>query len=279
MTTTDLPLIPVPAAPAGHEYRRVRVDVFSGACGAVVSGVDLASELDDDVVAEIRRALLDHAVIFFREQSLTPERAGRVQPPVRAVQPGAVRRGDHRPSRSDRCGARRERAERARVRRLVALRLLFLPEPPMGSILHAIEVPPYGADTLWANQYLAYKGLSKSMRDVVSSLRGVHSAVNAYSPKMQAIHDLFAGMTVQTSDDANRMQRTSGGARPRRDSSSARCSSTSNTPSISRASIRTSRSCCSTTCSSTRPSTATRAAGSGPRATSRSGTTAACNTW
>jgi taurine dioxygenase len=81
-----------------------------------------------------------------------------------------------------------------------------LPEPPMGSILHAIEVPPYGCDTLWANQYLAYKGLSRAMRELVRLLSGVHSAVNAYSPKMQAVHDMFAGMTVQTSDDANRAQ-------------------------------------------------------------------------
>ena len=44
------------------------------------------------------------------------------------------------------------------------------------------------------------------MREVLAGLRGIHSAVNAYSPKMQAIHDLFAGMTVQTSDDANRTQ-------------------------------------------------------------------------
>ena len=206
MTATDVPLVPVPAAPAGHEYRTITVDRHAGACGAVVRGVDLAAELADDVVAEIRRALLDHQVIFFREQSLTPEQqvafsrrfgpyspvpfveAIAGHPEVIAVvrdpseQPGLVFGG------------------------LWHSDFSFLAEPPMGSILHAIEVPPYGADTIWANQYLAYRGLSRAMRGVVERLRGVHSAVNAYSPKMQSIHDLFAGMTVQTSDDANRTQ-------------------------------------------------------------------------
>jgi taurine dioxygenase len=187
-------------------YRTITVDRHAGACGAVVSGVDLATELADDVVAEIRRALLDHQVIFFRQQSLTPEQqvafsrrfgpyspvpfveAIAGHPEVIAVvrdpseQPGLVFGG------------------------LWHSDFSFLPEPPMGSILHAIEVPPYGADTIWANQYLAYRGLSRAMRGVVERLHGVHSAVNAYSPKMQSIHDLFAGMTVQTSDEANRTQ-------------------------------------------------------------------------
>src|SRR6478736_3434150 len=68
------PLVPVPAAPAGHEYRHVTVEPIAGVCGAVVGGVDLASDLADDVVAEIRRAVLDHHVVFFRDQHLTPDR-------------------------------------------------------------------------------------------------------------------------------------------------------------------------------------------------------------
>src|SRR5437763_16626825 len=72
-TRAALPLIPVPAAPEGHRYRRVSVERVAGACGAVIAGVDLASDPDDDVVAEIRRAVLDHKVVFFRRPRLTAE--------------------------------------------------------------------------------------------------------------------------------------------------------------------------------------------------------------
>jgi taurine dioxygenase len=82
----------------------------------------------------------------------------------------------------------------------------FLAEPPMGSILHALEVPPYGGDTLWSNQYLAFETLSPGLQRTVRGLTGMHSARNAYSPKMQAIHDQFEGMTVKTSETANRTQ-------------------------------------------------------------------------
>jgi taurine dioxygenase len=206
VTATETPLIPVPAAPEGHVYRRITVATHAGSCGAVVSGVDLATELDDDVIAEIRRALLDHQVIFFREQSLTPEQqvafSRRFGPysPVPFVESIA--------GHPEVIAVVREPTERAGLvfGGLWHSDFSFLPAPPMGSILHAIEVPPYGADTLWANQYLAYRALSKPMRSLLAPLRGVHSAVNAYSPKMQAIHDMFAGMTVQTSDEANRTQ-------------------------------------------------------------------------
>ena len=51
----------------------------------------------------------------------------------------------------------------------------MMAEPPMGAILYALEVPPYGGDTLFANQYLAYEGLSDTMKKMLAGLRGIHS--------------------------------------------------------------------------------------------------------
>ena len=206
MSVAAEPLIPIPAAPRGHDYRCVTVEPIAGACGAVVGGIDLAVDLDDAVIAEIRRAVLDHQVVFFRGQSLAPERqvafSRRFGPfsPVPFIEPVA--------GNPEVIAVARE-AEESQGFTFGSLwhsDFSFLPEPPFGSILHALEVPPYGGDTLWANQVLAFRSLSPGMQAMLEGLTGIHSAVNAYSPKMQAIHDSFSGMTVRTDDAANAVQ-------------------------------------------------------------------------
>src|SRR5579885_2358133 len=70
----------------GRSQMSLSVNRIAGALGAEISGVDLSQPLDDGVIAEIRRALIEHLVIFFRDQHLTPEqhlafgrRFGRLQ--------------------------------------------------------------------------------------------------------------------------------------------------------------------------------------------------------
>src|SRR6185503_1726421 len=207
MTTATSALSPVPAAPTGQAYGHVRVSRLAGACGAVVSEVDLAEDLPDATVAEIRRALLDHHVIFFRDQDLQPERlvafTHRFGPPspVPFVQPI--------PEHPEVIAVVREASETHGYTfgGLWHSDFSFLPDPPSASILHALEVPPYGGDTIFASQTLAYSTLSAGMQAMLDGLTGVHSAVNAYSPKMQSVHDTFQGMTVQTDDSATQTRR------------------------------------------------------------------------
>src|SRR5262249_18697804 len=71
---TTEPLVPVPAAPEGHRYQHLTVERIAGGCRPPPAGAAPAVALDDAVIAEIRRALLDHHVVFFREQRLTAER-------------------------------------------------------------------------------------------------------------------------------------------------------------------------------------------------------------
>ena len=206
MRTAESALIPVPAAPGGQPYEHVSVARVAGACGAVISGVDLAAGLPDPVVAEIRRALLDHQVIFVRDQHLDPEHlvacSHRFGPPspVPFVQPIA----EH----PEVIAVVREASETHGYTfgGLWHSDFSFLPAPPFASILHALEVPPYGGDTIFASQTLAYSTLSAGMQSMLDGLTGVHSAVNAYSPKMQAVHDSFKGMSVQTDESATRTQ-------------------------------------------------------------------------
>jgi taurine dioxygenase len=199
-------LAPVAAAPAGHRYQRVTVEPVSGAGGAVVGGIDLARDLDDDVIAEVRRAVLDHHAVFFRGQSLTPDEqvafSRRFGPysPVPFIEPVA--------GHPEVIAVVRE-AHESQAYTFGSLwhsDFSFLPEPPFASLLHALEVPPAGGDTIWANQALAFASLSRGMQSMLAGLVGVHSAVNAYSSRMQSLHDTFPGMTVHTSDEAERTQ-------------------------------------------------------------------------
>jgi taurine dioxygenase len=206
MAIAELPLVPVPAAPEGAPPTTITVERLAGPCGAVIGGVDLAEDLPDVTIAEIRRAVLDHGVVFFQGQSLTPDQqvafSRRFGPfsPVPFVQPI--------PEHEEVIAVVREPEEKQGFAfgGIWHSDFSILPEPPMGSILHALEVPPFGGDTLWANQYLAFETLSPGLQQTLRGLTGIHSARDAYSPKMQAIHDQFVGMTVQTSEDANRLQ-------------------------------------------------------------------------
>jgi taurine dioxygenase len=151
----------------------VTVRPISGALGAEVSGVRLGSDLDEATIAEIRRALLDHCVIFFRDQQFDAEQHKAL----------ARRFGDifihpnYYGTQADPeiVMIRREPGDTKVVGEDWHTDTTMTPEPPMGAILYALEVPPYGGDTLFANQYLAYEGLSGGMRRLLAGLRAVHS--------------------------------------------------------------------------------------------------------
>jgi taurine dioxygenase len=70
-------------------------------------------------------------------------------------------------------------------------------KPPMGAILYAIEVPPYGGDTLFANQYRAYEALSDGMKRLLTGLRAIHSDRLVAGPNANA----NAGRTTKARDD------------------------------------------------------------------------------
>ncbi|HCS68533.1 MAG TPA: taurine dioxygenase [Rhodospirillaceae bacterium] len=149
------------------------VTPICGALGAEIDGVDLSTDISDDVLAEIRKALNEYLVIFFRDQDLTPDqqkafglRFGTLNiHPVYEPLPGhpeilqVVKEADALNNIGDTWHSD----------------ATFLPEPPMGSILYAREVPPFGGDTLFANLYLAYEMLTDGMRRMLSSLNAVHS--------------------------------------------------------------------------------------------------------
>jgi len=150
----------------------LEIKPIAGALGAEIHGVDLSRELDADAMAEIRRIWLKYNVVFFRGQELTSAQymafARRLGKPVEYPfvkglegfpELTAVMKLEH---------------EKVNFGGVWHADTTYLPNPPMATMLLAREVPPYGGDTLFANQYLAYETLSETMRSIVDELVAVN---------------------------------------------------------------------------------------------------------
>ncbi|HEX3885610.1 MAG TPA: TauD/TfdA family dioxygenase [Stellaceae bacterium] len=145
----------------------------AGAIGAEIHGVDLSEPLPDEVIADIRAALNQHCVIFFRNQQIDPEQhkafAQRfgdifIHPNYRGMQDD-----------NEIVMVRREPGDEHIVGEDWHTDTTMVEEPPMGAILYAIETPPYGGDTCFANQALAYDALSDGMKRMLEGLRAIHT--------------------------------------------------------------------------------------------------------
>jgi taurine dioxygenase len=150
---------------------------IAGAIGAEIAGVSLDRALDDATVAAIRQALLDHLVIFFRDQELPPERflalARRFGEPVEYP---FVRGIEGYPEIIQ---VAKFEHETVNFGGIWHSDTTYLERPPLGTLLVAREVPQTGGDTLFANQYLAYETLSPGMKRLLEGLRAVNSSARA----------------------------------------------------------------------------------------------------
>jgi len=153
------------------------VERIAGALGAEIQGLDLARGLDNETVAFIRNALLDHLVVFFRDQTLTPEafaafgrRFGKL-----ARYPFV----DGLPGQPEVIEVKKLEHERVNFGGVWHSDTAYLEEPPMASMLLALEVPPVGGDTLFANMYAAYETLSDGMKRLLAGLKAVNSSAVA----------------------------------------------------------------------------------------------------
>ncbi len=155
----------------------ITVTPIAGALGAEVQGINLADGVSEEMVAMLRRAWLQHSVLFFRDQDLDPnafcafaERFGPVveYPFVKGI------------------------AENPKVIPVLKLEhethnfggvwhsdTAYLQQPPMATMLIARELPPYGGDTLFASGYKAYEALSDGMKRLLGPLRAINSSAKA----------------------------------------------------------------------------------------------------
>ena len=165
------------------------VERAAGSLGAFVHGIDTSSPLEPGDMDVLHQAILDHLVVFLPEQNIdldqlerfTDELGGRdITPYVKPVEgrPYVIR-------------VIKERTDELNFANAWHTDLSYLAEPPALTVLHAHEVPPFGGDTIWANQYLAFETLPASLREQLLTLRGVHSAGMAYGTGgyLEAVQD------------------------------------------------------------------------------------------
>ena len=158
-------------------YRHIEVHPIAGALGAEVSGVDVSRPLAGAVVSEIRRAWLQHLVIFMRGQKLTPQAqldfARRFGEPMEYPQLKGL------PDCPMITPVIKLEHERVNFGGVWHSDTTYLERPPMASMLYAVETPPHGGDTVFANQYLAYESLSDRLKRSLAGLVGISSSTKA----------------------------------------------------------------------------------------------------
>lgn len=159
----------------GIDVRRV-----AGALGAEIGGVDLSAPLADETIAAIRKALVEHQVIFFRDQDLIPEQQlafGRRFGPLN-IHPYVKGMADH----PEVMEIIKEPSDRINFGGGWHSDMSFLENPSIGSILYAVQTPDHGGDTLFASQAAAFDALSPGLRKTLEGLSAVHSAGREYAP-------------------------------------------------------------------------------------------------
>ena len=161
-----------------EDYNTIRVNPLGGALGAEISGIDLNEAISDEQLTEVRQVFGQYAVIFFRNQNLTPENEIRF----------AKRWGEINTNRffSSVEGypqialVVKEPDQKNNIGGSWHTDHSYDIAPALGSMLFAHEVPVSGGDTVFASMYKAYDTLSDGLKSTLSNLRARHSSAHVF---------------------------------------------------------------------------------------------------
>ena len=156
------------AATKRGSNRRIEVKPIAGMLGAEIHGVDLAN-LDDETFAEIYATWLDHLVVFFRDQKLTPEQQLTFAKRFGGIHYHPFVKGmEEHPEILE---IIKEETDTRAFGEVWHTDQMFNPKPAKATILYAKESPSFGGDTMFANMYAAYDTLSEPMKALIKDIR------------------------------------------------------------------------------------------------------------
>ena len=175
---------------------------LTGVLGARIDGIDVRV-LDDAELAELRALACEHEVICVTGQSLAPleqvEFSRRLGPAAESpfIEPS--------PDHPEVIKVLKEARDGNAFNFGGAWHsdFSFQPNPPSFTVLHALDIPPHGGDTCFSSMTRAYDALSPRQKEDFLPLRGVHTARDAYSPRMQAVHSGLSGMNIVCDESAH----------------------------------------------------------------------------
>jgi alpha-ketoglutarate-dependent sulfate ester dioxygenase len=169
---------------------RVSLDIrpLAGHIGAEIHGVDLSQPLEVETLAEIRSTLLQWKVVFFRDQHLSQDQHiafgrqfGEVTPAHPTLPPAFPDHPEILLLDNQAFGKAEAKDSGSKAKSMAPsiesrwhTDVTFVPNPPMGSILRGLVVPPYGGDTQWTNLVVAYEQLSAPLQRLCDELHAVH---------------------------------------------------------------------------------------------------------
>ena len=157
---------------------KIIIKPTSGSIGAEIHGVNLSTDLSDAVFSEIRQTFIDHGLIFFRNQELTPDDHLRF----------AKRWGEININRffakvegyEQIAEVKKDSDQEINIGGAWHTDHSYDQIPAMGSILLARETPKTGGDTLFANMYRAYESLSDGLKGTLESMNACHSSRHVF---------------------------------------------------------------------------------------------------
>src|SRR5919108_6522387 len=179
----------------------MKVEPLAGALGAEIRGIDLRHT---DAWEAVRDAFLKYSVLVFRDQTLEP--ADLMQVGSRFGEPcfyPFVTGIEGFPYIFE---VVKEEQETTNFGGNWHSDTTYLREPPLGTLLYAVETPAHGGDTLFANTAAAYEALSPGMRAMLDGLIGVNSAALKYGGGRSKMHKGIAGMKVHDTEQAEQYE-------------------------------------------------------------------------
>ena len=188
------------------QSKAFKVERLTPAIGAEISGVDLG-HITPGLIDEVREALLEHKVVFFREQQITREQHidfARQFGPLE-IHPATPKQQANREVLQIAHGPDSRGAEN-----FWHSDVTWRDEPSLGSILRAIEIPAVGGDTLFANMSLAYERLSDATKERIENLVAVHDIARVFAKRLnkkpEELHEKYPPMehpVVRTHPETN----------------------------------------------------------------------------